>query len=199
MTVQGHRAGEAAAEYADAVGSVDLPTEKVDSLIEGIMAPASMEKGYEPSWVRDVLHGIMAPGWITIAKNETALSSALDQVHLLQDLVSGRMIAENGHDLRLCHEVEHQLVAMELKLRAGLERKESRGNHYRTDYPFHDDDYLYYLTFTKDENGGEPTVGKVELPDRWKGDMDASYIERYPTMSFPEEFEKYGDKEEKKS
>ena len=82
---------------------------------------------------REALRAIMAPGWMTIAKNEAVLQAGLTQVLALKDLVSGKLVAQNGHQLRMAHEVEHQILAMELKLRAGIERKESRGYHYRTD------------------------------------------------------------------
>ena len=55
---------------------------------------------------------------------------------------------------------------MELKVRAKLERKESRGHHYRKDYPMRDDSYLHYITETKGEDGNV-VFGKVELPERW--------------------------------
>jgi succinate dehydrogenase/fumarate reductase flavoprotein subunit len=192
MSIQGYHSGEAAAKYIDSVSDAVLPSAKVEEIGMQVLAPLAAENGYDPNWVRDTLHGIIAPGWIIIAKNEDSLTSALSQVKILRKLVSGKMMAMNPHDLRLVQEVEHQLLAMELKLRAGLERKESRGYHYRTDYPFSDDNYLYYITQTKGTDG-EPVFGKVELPDRWKGDLSADYLSRYPNMNFPEEAKKYGD------
>jgi len=191
FAIQGMHAGGAAAKYSDGVASVSLPTDKVAALEEQTLAPLTVETGYDANWARDVLHGIMSPGWIIIAKDEGSLSSALNRVQGLRKLVSGKMMAMNPHDLRLIQEVEHQLLACELKLRVGLERKESRGYHYRTDYPFSDDNYLYYITMTKGADGS-PVFGKVDLPDRWKGDLSADYLTRYPNKNYPEEVEKYG-------
>lgn len=194
MTVQGEHAGAAAAAYADTVADVALPADKVAEISDEVLAPLSRETGYDPTWVRDTLHGIMAPGWVTIAKNEASLQAAKTQIVQLRELTSGKMMAQNPHDLRLVQEVEHQLLACELKINAGLERKESRGYHYRTDYPFKDDaNYLHYLVQTKGDDG-EPVFGTVELPSRWVGDVSASYVERYPSLSTPEEVAKYGEK-----
>ena len=56
-----------------------------------------------------------------------------------------------------------------------------------------DDSYLYYITETKGEDGNV-VFGKVELPERWTGDLSAPYTERYPgpqnpldaAMNYPE-------------
>ena len=45
-------------------------------------------------------------------------------------------------ELRLAHETENMLLNAEMKLRASLSRTESRGTHYREDYPARDDDEL---------------------------------------------------------
>jgi succinate dehydrogenase/fumarate reductase flavoprotein subunit len=186
FSIQGFHAGDAAAKYTDGVQAVELPKDKVDAISEQVLAPLTVETGYDPTWARDVMHGIISPGWITIAKNEQSLTDALNQIRRLRSLVSGKMMAMNTHDLRLIQEVEHQLLAFEIKLIAGLDRKESRGYHYRTDFPLVNDDYLYYSTYTKGANG-EPVFGKVDLPDRWKGDMTADYFTRYPNKNYPEE------------
>lgn len=198
MSVQGYRAGRAAAEATEGIDAVELPADKVAEISELTLAPLSLEKGYNPAWAREALHAIMAPGWMTIAKNEAVLNAGLAQIQALKSLVSGKMIAYDGHELRLAHEVEHLLLAMELKVRAGLERKESRGYHYRTDYPFHDDDYLFYITQTKDPDGGDPIIDHVALPERWVGDLSEPHEVRYPTFNTPEEYEMYAPKDEEK-
>lgn len=201
VSIVGDIVGNAAAKYIDDEGVADasLPADKVQEVTDRMMAPQTRERGYEPMWVRNVLFGIIAPGWITVAKSEDSLSSALSDVKRLQGIASGNMIAENGHDLRLCMEVEHQLLAMEMKLKAGLARKESRGLHYRTDYPFKDDaNFLHFITYTKGEDGAM-MEGQVEEPDEWKGDLSLSYTERYPVLVTPEEMLTYGTEEQKKN
>jgi len=75
-----------------------------------------------------------------------------------------------------------------MKLRLSLERKESRGCHYREDYPFRDDEnYLCYFVAEKGQDGSME-IRRVEYPDAWKGDRTEPYLERY-TSYFPGEKE----------
>ena len=191
VSMQGAHAGAAAAAYADGVDAVELLPGKVQALTEYALEPMTISTGYTPEWAREELFAIMAPGWMTIAKNEDVLRAGLTQILALKNLVDGKLVAQNGHQLRLAHEVRHQILAMELKVRASIERKESRGFHYRTDYPYNDDNWLFYITQTKGEDG-EPIIEHVDYPDKWKGDMSASHAERYPAHDTPEEFSLYG-------
>lgn len=185
MSVQGYHAGTYAAEYADTVGDITLPSDVVDELREKALQPTTLERGYNPEWIKEVLHSIMAPGWMNWGgATEETLNAALTNITTLRDLVKDKIYAQSGHALRQAHEAEHLLLAMELKVRAKLERKESRGHHYRKDYPSRDDNYLYYITMTKGDDG-EVVWGKVELPERWTGDLSDSYTTRYPGPQNP--------------
>jgi succinate dehydrogenase/fumarate reductase flavoprotein subunit len=197
MSVQGYHAGAAAAACAATVGEIVLPAETVAALQEKALQPTTVEKGFNPEWIREVLHSIMAPGWMNWGgATEATLNAALTNIIELRDTVQGRIYAQNGHALRLAHEAEHMLLAMELKVRAKLERKESRGHHYRRDYPCRDDNYLYYLTETKGADG-EVVFGQVELPERWTGDVSAEYTVRYPAPQNPLDAEINYPKDEK--
>ena len=89
------------------------------------------------------------------------------------------------------HETANMLLNAEMKLRASLFRTESRGTHYREDYPARDDEnWLAWVLLQKDENG-EMLVTKEEIPDEWKPDMSVPYDERYLNR-FPGELEYLG-------
>lgn len=189
--VQGKIAGLAAAAYAADAPAARMPEEKTRKAAEEILAPLHVSKGFHPNWARDILTSVMGPYWITIAKNEDALKSALLQVENLRDHVIPKLRANSGHDLRLCHEMRHKVLIAELKLRASLERKESRGYHYRTDYPYRDDDYLCYITLQKADDG-TVRIEKVNIKDEWKGDTGLPYEKRYGAWHFPGELEALG-------
>jgi succinate dehydrogenase/fumarate reductase flavoprotein subunit len=100
-------------------------------------------------------------------------------------------MARSTHDMRLCHEMKHKVLSAEMKLRAGLERKESRGSHYRADYPYrNDDEFLCYIAVHKAEDGSME-VGKAPVKDEWKGDTTLEYSERYDNY-YPGEVEAKG-------
>jgi succinate dehydrogenase/fumarate reductase flavoprotein subunit len=139
----------------------------------------------------------MAPFWIHIVKTEQTLNGALAQVECMQDQVVPKLMAASSHDLRLCHEMKHKVLNAEMKLRASLKRKESRGLHYRSDYPYRDDNFLCYITVQKGDNGSM-TLSKVDIKDEWKGDLAPNYTKRYG-WRFPGETEAKGLPPEKKN
>ena len=196
--VQGNRAGQAAAAYADGVESVDLPSETVASLTEEILAPLDVEKGFDPTWVNEQLLNVMANQSTLFLKSEASLNAALTQILYIRDNYLPKLKAKNNHELRLCREVIQKTAACEIKVRTGLERKESRGMHYRTDYPYRDDQYLGYFT-AKQGSDGELAFEFVEINDDWKGDTSMDYAARYPGYRYPGETEAKGLPEQEQS
>lgn len=190
-STQGWRAGKAAAKYAASVELMTIPADKVVSVTKEIQAPQSLKMGFDPNWARDVLQAIMAPYWINIAKSDQTLNGALSQVEYIRDHVVPKLMAASSHDLRLCHELKHKVLSAEMKLRAGIARKESRGLHYRSDFPYRDDkNYLCYMAAHK-EKDGSMTISKVDIKEEWKGDLSQDYAKRY-AWRFPGEAEAKG-------
>lgn len=197
-SIDGDHAGKAAAEYARGVAPEEIPGHLIEQKAEELYAPLRLEKGFDPNWARDALMGIMAPYWVSVVKEENTLQAALTQVRYMRDHVVPKLSACNGHDLRLCIEMKHKVLASELKLLASIERKESRGTTYRTDYPYRDDEnFLCYITLQKDANGNV-CVGKVPVKDEWAGDRTLEYSKRY-RYYFPGEPEAKGFTVEKKT
>ena len=63
--------------------------------------------------------------------------------------------AANLHELRLAHETANMILNAEMKLRASLLRTETRGSHYREDYPERDDeDWLAWIKISRGDDGG---------------------------------------------
>ena len=197
-SIDGDHAGKAAAAYAGTVEAVPLAPEVIAQKTAQIQAPLSVEKGFDPNWARDVLHSIMAPFWVNAAKTEETLSAALVQVRYMRDHVVPKLAARTSHDLRLCLEMKHKVLSAEMKLLAGLARQESRGNHYRRDIPYRDDEnFLCYLLMQKNDKG-EMEIQKVPVPAEWAGDTSVAYPQRYHYY-FPGEPEAKGFTVEKKA
>lgn len=198
-SIQGDVAGKAAAAYAASASvSGKVPAETVEAITAEIQAPLSQEKGFSPDWARDELLGIMSPFWVLVDKSEQALNAALTQVLQMRDKVIPKLQATNPHQQRLCLEMKHKVLSAEMKLRASLERKESRGAHYRSDYPYRDDaNFLCYITITKGDDGSM-VIDHVPLKSEWVGDTSADYATRY-AVRFPGEAEAKGLPAEEKS
>ena len=186
--IMGNHAGKAAAEYAAAQVLPEQDVAQVREIIGEIFAPSKREKGVDPNFVVEKLRNIMVDAGVHIVKSEKALTAALMQVELIRDKMLPMLMGYTGHDLRLCLEARHKCLSAEMKLKANLFRTESRGMHYREDYPYHDDEnWLCHVGVYKDENG-EVRCKKIDIPDSWKGDLSEPHEKRY-VLLFPGEAE----------
>ena len=85
----------------------------------------------------------------------------------------------------LAHETKNIVLNAEMKLRASIFRTESRGTHYREDYPRRDDpNWLAWVIL--EEEHGTMKLRKEAIPKEWWPDLLKSYEERYP-IKFPGE------------
>ncbi|MGN1406685.1 MAG: hypothetical protein ACI4WM_10450, partial [Erysipelotrichaceae bacterium] len=187
-----------AAEYALSATLTKISDEKLSEVTEEINAPLNVASGFDPNWARDMLQSIMAPYWVLVTKNETNLSAALSQVLAMKETVMPKLMAASTHDLRLCHEMKHKILSAEMKLRASLARKETRGLNYRSDYPYRDDKNFLCLMLVSKQADGSMAVNKEPVKDEWKGDLNADYADRYGYY-FPGEREAKGLPEEETS
>ena len=190
-SVQGNVAGASAAQFAASAEAAELPPDQVQAAVDEIFAPRAVEKGWDPNYVCDRLLSVMGVPEVQLAKDAASLTAALAQVELLRDAYVPKMMGYCGHDLRTVVETRHKVLSAEMKLRASLEREESRGTHYRSDFPYRDDaNFLCHFVARKGEDGSM-VMERVEVPDSWKGDVTQDYATRYPGR-FPGEAEALG-------
>ena len=62
-------------------------------------------------------------------------------------------MARNGRDMRVALETSMAIETAEMIIRSAMERKESRGAHYRIDYPTENPEWLKTIYITLSENG----------------------------------------------
>ncbi len=97
----------------------------------------------------------MIPNFILYVKNEERLNAALTYVEYLRDHQVPLLMANDLHQLRQAHETANMILNAEMKLRASLMRTESRGSHYREDYPKRNDgDWLAWIKIRKATDDG---------------------------------------------
>lgn len=152
--VQGAIAGEAAADYAGSATTPVIPDVRITEIVDEILAPMRREVGYGPAWVTQTLQGIMIPNFVLYIKKASMMNAALAYIEELRDHHMPMLRAANMHELRLAHETANMIVTAEMKLRASLMRTESRGSHYRLDYPDVDDvNWRAWINIHKDDQG----------------------------------------------
>ena len=135
--VFGWQAGESAAEKARTMGlpSGQAGAESVDSFTAKIESIRNRETG--PSWkeanicLQQIMYDFSGE-----VRSETLLNAGLVALRRLRDKVNQDIIAKNPHEMCRCLEVMNLLEIGELIFIAARERRESRGKHIRTDYPF---------------------------------------------------------------
>jgi len=184
-SVGGARAGVAAAEYALQSEKPLVAEEELARAKKIVQAPAERKGGFSPRWVASVLQSILVPYFVMYIKHGERLQAALTNVDFMRDHLVPKIFARDAHELRLAHETKNMVLNAEMKLRASLFRTESRGNHYREDYPRRDDPSWLAWVILKEEPGGMK-VFKKPIPEEWWPDLSQPYEERYP-YRFPGE------------
>ncbi|MBW2063512.1 MAG: FAD-binding protein [Deltaproteobacteria bacterium] len=182
-SVTGARAGSAAAQYALECEDASPDMEAVLKVKEKRLAPLGRKGGFGPRWVTQILRNTMIPYFILYIKHEKRLKAALTFVEFMRDHLVPRLTAKDAHELRLAVETENMVLNAEMKLRASLFREESRGTHYREDFPRRVDPY-WLAWITVREEGGKMVLSKRPVPREWWPDLskpyDALYINRIP-------------------
>lgn len=152
--VQGGVAGEAGAAYCKTADIPIIPSRKLASIEEEILAPLRREAGYGPAWVTQTLQGIMIPNFVLYIKKASIMNAALAYIEELRDHHMPMLRAADMHELRLAHETANMILSAEMKLRASIMRTESRCSHYRLDYPEVDDEnWRAWINIYKDDQG----------------------------------------------
>ena len=188
--VTGAIAGEAAAREAAQLPVPAVSGEEIRRGEEYVLSPLRRKGGFGPRWAIELLKGYMSPYFVCFIKKSDRLEAALTLVRFMREHIAPVLRASDAHELRLAHEAGSMILSAEMRLRSSLFRTESRGNHYREDFPCRDDEN--WLCWTRIENrDGEMFLSKVPLPDAWRPDASLSYRERYP-MVFPGEERQYG-------
>lgn len=183
--VTGARAGLGAAEYALKAGKVAVDGAELAGLKKTMLAPAERKGGFSPRWVTQVLQNLMVPYFIWQVKHGERMQAALTIIEFMGEHLVPMLTARDAHELRLAHETRNMVLNAEMMLRASIIRTESRGTHYREDYPRRDDPgWLAWVKLKREE--GRMKISKEPIPSEWWPDLSRPYNERYP-MRFPGE------------
>jgi len=183
--VTGTRAGLGAAHYALKTKQVKINQEELNKIKNIVLTPIQRKGGFSPSWVTQLLQNIIVPYFILHIKQGERLRAALTLVEFLNSHLVPKLKAEDPHGWRTAEETKNMALHAELMLRASIFRTESRGSHFREDYPRRDDPkWLVWLKIHQEEN--EVKILKEPVPKEWWPDLSKPYEERYPIM-FPGE------------
>jgi succinate dehydrogenase / fumarate reductase, flavoprotein subunit len=176
LLVFGKRAGDYAAEYAKGVsGESKVGDAEVKAEVERVCAPLRREKGENPFAVHEALQATMGD-LVGISRTEADLKKALDQVmehaeRARNTRASGSTVFNPGW--HACLDVINMTTLAESMVRSAIERRESRGAHWRLDFPDKDDagqGKQNLIARRKGDGGMEITTAPVpEMPAELAG------------------------------
>ncbi|MEV7883237.1 succinate dehydrogenase flavoprotein subunit [Streptomyces sp. NPDC002817] len=142
INVFGRRAGIAAAEYSQTADYVELPEDPA-SLVVGQVERLRASTGTERvSVLRRELQETMDAN-VMVFRTEQTIKTAVEKIAELRERYRNVSIQDKGKrfntDLLEAIELGNLLDLAEVMAVSALARKESRGGHYREDYPNRDD------------------------------------------------------------
>lgn len=138
LLVFGKRAGEYAAKHAKENGEVTIDENEVNDIASWVLAPFGRgSNGENPFALQEQLQEMMQD-LVGIVRNENDLLTSLDKLKELETRAAN--VGCNGNrgynpGWHTAIELNHMLTVAKAIAISAKERKESRGGHFREDYP----------------------------------------------------------------
>ncbi|MEV6587756.1 succinate dehydrogenase flavoprotein subunit [Streptomyces acidicola] len=142
INVFGRRAGIAAAEYSQKADFVELPENPESLVVEQIERMRTSTGSERVADLRRELQETMDAN-VMVFRTEQTIKTAVEKITELRERYKNVSIQDKGKrfntDLLEAIELGNLLDLAEVMAVSALARKESRGGHYREDYPNRDD------------------------------------------------------------
>ena len=151
----GYLAAEGIHQYLQQEGSaISTQPSKEDLETKRSLLSEQLQKtGVNGKEVLRKIQELVLPYNVSILKSEKSLNSALHELQQIQKDLLPEMGSGDAHYLMKCKEIEAIAIVTEMFLKASLMRKETRGGHYREDYPQRDDQNWLGWIKIRQENG----------------------------------------------
>jgi succinate dehydrogenase / fumarate reductase flavoprotein subunit len=166
LLVFGKRAGEYAAGFAQSAAAEAPDSGEVNEAMRDALAPFDRPNGENPYAIQHDLQGMMQD-LVGIVRREDEMQRASEGLEKLKARarnagVSGNREYNPGWHTAL--DLQHLLTVSEAILRAALERKESRGGHFRDDYPEKSPEFGGVNLVLEADSRGAMAVRRVPIP-----------------------------------
>lgn len=142
INVFGKRAGIAAAEYSQKADYVELPENPAELVVEQVERLRTSTGTERVATLRKELQETMDAN-VMVFRTEQTIKTAVEKIAELRERYRNVSIQDKGKrfntDLLEAIELGNLLDLAEVMAVSALARKESRGGHYREDYPNRDD------------------------------------------------------------
>ncbi len=160
INVFGRRAGIAAAEYSQKADYVELPENPAQFVIDQVERLRTSTGTERVATLRKELQETMDAN-VMVFRTEQTIKTAVEKIAELRERYKNVSIQDKGKrfntDLLEAIELGNLLDLAEVMAVSALARKESRGGHYREDYPNRDDVNFMRHTMAYREVGDDGT------------------------------------------
>ena len=167
LIVFGKRAGEHAAIFAKENGHGAIDSKDVSRITKTALEPFERMGGENPYTIQQDLQNLMQ-GNVGIVRTHDEIIEALNGLDVLRNrsartFVPGNIDFNPGWHTAL--DLHNLLIVSEAIARAALERKESRGGHFRDDFPGKDPEYAKFNYSLKKAADGAMVIDKLPIPE----------------------------------
>ncbi|MFC2008309.1 FAD-dependent oxidoreductase [Chloroflexota bacterium] len=164
--VSGYRAGENAAKTAKTLGDTQINRDQGEKLRTNMLVPLTNE-GVTADRIFHDINKIVNPALNYYFKSQQRIDKVLSEIRRITDAELPSVSAHDAHELTKANEARNVVLLAELVYLAASHRQESRGPHYREEYPFRDDkNWLKWLVLKYDQ--GKTVVREESIPlDRY--------------------------------
>ena len=167
LIVFGKRAGEYAAQFAREQGAARIDESAVERATNDALRPFDVgDQGENPYRLQAELQDSMQ-NLVGIVRQEGEMQQALSRIQQLSARaarlgVSGHREYHAGWHTAI--DVRNLLAVAEAITRSAIERKESRGGHFREDYPQKTDEFATFNIMVKRAGDGAMQVSRMPIP-----------------------------------
>ena len=168
LIVFGKLAGEYAAQYARKHGAVKLDDGAVDRAIKTSLEPFDRgASGENPYKVQQDLQDTMQ-ALVGIVRSESEIQEALGKIASYNERAA--RVGIDGHreynsGWHTCLDLRNLLDCSEMIARSAIERKESRGGHFREDFPDKKTEFGTFNFGLQRQGDGTMKVFRIPLPE----------------------------------
>jgi succinate dehydrogenase / fumarate reductase, flavoprotein subunit len=168
LLVFGKRAGEYAAKFSRENRRVEVDAAAAQRAADQALKPFEhgMGRGENPYTVQATLQDMMQ-SYVGIVRREEEMQRALVELADLKERAARAGVTghrEYNPGWHTAIDLENLLTVSEAVTRSAIERKESRGGHFREDYPDKSPEYATFNIVTRRRSDGSMEVRRVPLP-----------------------------------
>ncbi|CAG0982102.1 succinate dehydrogenase / fumarate reductase, flavoprotein subunit [Phycisphaerales bacterium] len=167
LVVFGKRAGEHAAAWAKSHGQGKVDAGQVESAAKWALAPFDRAGGENPYGVQHSLQDMMQDK-VGIVRNDGDMAAAMDGLAVLRKRASAVGIDGNREynpGWHTCLDLPNLLTVSEAVTRSALDRRESRGGHFREDFPDKSKEFSNHNTVVRKGPDGAMRLCRERIPE----------------------------------